>query len=145
MNISDKGLALIEHLEGKRLTTYLDVVGIPTIGVGHTGPEVALGMVITDEQCREFLRDDVADAEACINDAVKVDLTQDQFDSLCSFVFNVGRRAFRESTMLKLINAGDYEGAARQFDRWDRAGGREIPGLLKRRIAEANHFKGEYA
>lgn len=144
MNISENGLKFIEDHEGKRLTAYLDSVGIPTIGVGHTGSEVALGQTITDEECLARLRADCAIAEAAVNDAVTAVLNQDQFDALVSLTFNIGAHAFKESTLLKMLNAGQYEDAAGQFCRWDKAGGREIPGLLKRRLAEADLFNGEY-
>jgi len=144
MNISDNGLALIESFEGKRLTAYLDSVKIPTIGVGHTGPEVCLGQTITDAECLDLLRGDVKEAEDAVNESVTAVLNQAQFDALVSLVFNIGAGAFKDSTLLRMLNAGQYEAAADQFQRWDRAGGRELPGLLKRRLAEADVFRGEY-
>lgn len=145
MITSDKGLDYIVQFEGKRLSAYLDSVNIPTIGVGHTGPDVFMGQTITDVECLELLREDVREAEACINAAVKVPLTQDQFDALVSFVFNVGAGAFKGSTMLKLLNAGEYDKAASQFHRWNKAAGRELIGLTKRRMAEADIFRNEHA
>lgn len=145
MNTSDKGLDYIVQFEGRRLSAYLDSVNIPTIGVGHTGPDVYMGQTITDMECMELLREDVREAEQAINAAVKVPLTQEQFDALVSFVFNVGGGAFKGSTMLKLLNAGEYEKAASQFHRWNKAGGRELIGLTKRRMAEADIFRNEHA
>jgi lysozyme len=145
MITSEHGLEAIEQFEGKRLKAYLDSVNIPTIGVGHTGPDVYIGQTITEAECRALLREDVQEAEDSVNACVKVPLTQDQFDALVSFVFNVGGGAFKGSTLLKKLNAGDYEGAANQFQRWSKAGGKDLPGLLKRRMAEANIFRSEYA
>jgi lysozyme len=147
MNCSDQGLRQIMAFEGVRLTAYPDPAtgGAPwTVGAGHTGPDVHPGMTITQDECMELLRGDIAHAEKVINDAVKVNISQNEFDALCSFVFNVGAGNFLSSTLLKLLNNGDYHGAANQFRWWDRAGGHEMPGLLKRRLAEAAIFNGEY-
>jgi lysozyme len=143
MNTSDKGLALISQLEGVRLTAYRDSVGIATIGVGHTGPDVYMGQTITADECTALLRADVQTAEDAVTQLVNVALTQDQFDALVSFVFNLGQGNFEQSTLLKKINASDFDGAANQFQFWDKAGGHELPGLLKRRLAEASLFRGE--
>ena len=143
MKTSERGLALIEKFEGKRLTSYADSVGIPTIGVGHTGPEVCLGQSITDDECRALLRSDVSEAEDAVNGCVTAVLNQDQFDALVSFTFNLGGGALKGSTLLRMLNAGQYEDASDQFKRWDKAGGKELPGLLKRRLAEAALFRGE--
>lgn len=118
MKTSENGLALLEFREGSRNKAYRDTKGIWTIGVGHTGPEVHQGLVWTDEQIKAALATDVVTAENCINDHVEVPLSQEQFDALVSFVFNVGVTQFVESTLLKKLNVGDYEGAAKQFDRW---------------------------
>jgi lysozyme len=144
MNTSDKGAEFITQHEGERLKAYRDVAGILTIGVGHTG-DVEEGDTITKEQSRELLLGDLSEAEDAVNAYVKVELNQNQYDALVSFVFNVGAGNFKSSTLLKKLNAGDYEGAAGQFERWDMAGGRHIPGLLKRRHAEAALFQSEYA
>lgn len=144
MKTSDHGIAFIADHEGLVLHTYKDAVGILTIGVGHTGPDVLPGMTITREQAMELLRSDVYEAEHSVNSLVKVELTQDQFDALISFVFNVGGTAFSKSTLLKKLNKGDYQGAALEFSRWNKAGGRELLGLTKRRIAEARLFNSEY-
>jgi lysozyme len=143
MNISDRGIKFIQECEGVRLNAYLDSIGIPTIGVGHTGPEVCMGQTITPDECSALLRTDLAKAEDAVNFMVKVDINQDQFDALVSFAFNVGIGALGKSTLLRKLNAGDYAGAAAEFLRWDQAGGKHIPGLLKRRHAESALFQSE--
>lgn len=135
MNISDNGVAKIKVREGEKLVSYLDTKGIPTIGVGHTGPEVKLGMRITPGQSAAYLRGDLKTAEDAVNKSVKVSLTQNQYDALVSFVFNVGMRAFTTSTLLKVLNMGNYAEAAAQFNRW------VIPKeITKRRMDEKEQF-----
>ena len=139
MNISEAGIKAIEGYEGCRLTAYLDSVNVPTIGVGHT-LGVKMGDVITQAQAEEFLRADLEDAEYAVNKYVTVPLTQGQHDSLVSFVFNLGAGAFKGSTLLRMLNAGQYDEAADQFLRWNQAGGRVLAGLTKRRISERMLF-----
>jgi len=119
---------------------YADVKGVPTVGYGHTGDGVYVGMVISQLQAEAYLLQDVQHAENCVNNVVKVPLTQNEFDALTDFCFNIGCGAFASSTLLKLLNTGNYVGAAAQFDRWDLAGGTVIAGLLSRREAETNEF-----
>jgi len=138
--MSEKGLKLLEGYEGIRLVAYLDTAGVWTIGVGHTGPEVHEGMIATLEQVRKWLDEDVREAEDAVNRAVKVALTQDMFDSLASFVFNLGATQFAKSTLLRKLNAGDYVGAGKEFKRWVYSGGKVTPGLVKRRHSEAEAF-----
>lgn len=139
MNISQAGIDAIKDYEGVRLKAYDDGVGVWTIGVGHT-----LGVKSTDaitmDQVDEFLRADLEDADSAVNKRVVVPLTQGQFDALVSFVFNLGSGAFMASTLLKKLNAGDYDGAADEFLRWNKAGGRVLAGLTKRRISERMMF-----
>lgn len=135
-----KGLSLTEQYEGCRLTAYQDQVGVWTIGYGHTGPEVLAGMTITPAQAEAYLAADVQTAAACVNRAVTVTLTQDEFDALVDFVFNLGSGSFESSTLLQLLNAGNIAAAAEQFNRWDRAGGAVVAGLLRRRQAETALF-----
>jgi lysozyme len=137
---SPAGIKAIEGYEGCRLTAYQDSVGVWTIGVGHT-IGVVPGMTITQEEADDLLAEDLANAEAAVNSLVKVPLSQPQFDALASLVFNIGPGAFRSSTLLRKLNAGDYEGAAAEFPRWCRAGDQILPGLEKRRAAEAAMFK----
>lgn len=126
MKISNNGIAFIKREEGERLLAYPDSVGVWTIGVGHTGTvdgkPIAKGMIITPAQSTSLLLSDLAWVESAISGNVKVPLTQSQYDALCSFVFNVGRTAFVNSTLLKKLNAKDYAGAAGQFLQWKRAG-----------------------
>lgn len=135
MNISQKGLDFIKDVEGVRLMAYQDVKGIWTIGVGHTGPEVVKGLVWTTEKVLDALQEDVQECVICINSKVTYPISQNQFDALCSFIFNVGVGAFTRSTMLKMINAGNLAGAIQQFDRWN------IPAaILGRRMKEKKLF-----
>ena len=125
-----------------RLNAYPDpgTGGEPwTIGYGHTGG-VKHGDVIDEDGATQFLRNDVAWVEDCINDHVTFDLTQNQFDALCSFVFNLGCKAFTGSTLCKLINEGNFPAAAQQFGKWNKAAGRVLAGLTIRRQAEAELF-----
>jgi lysozyme len=139
MRISPEGLAFIKRMEGCSLTAYLDSVKVPTIGVGHTRG-VKMGDTCTEEQADQYLLDDLESVYSDIDALVDVPLTQGQFDALCSFVFNLGGPALRSSTLLKLLNAGDYEAARKQIPRWDKAGKQVLAGLTKRRAAEAAMF-----
>lgn len=140
---SEKGLALTKEFEGLRLTAYLDFVGLWTIGYGHTGHDVHEGMTITQEQADALLTQDVAWAAETVNRLVQVPLTQHEFDAVVDFVFNVGRKAFGNSTMLRKLNAGNYAGAADEFPKWCKAGGKVVAGLVSRRQAEQDLFRYE--
>lgn len=147
MRTSANGLAFIRDHEGCELTAYPDPGsgGEPwTIGVGHTGG-VKPGDTCTMAQAMAWLREDIQEAEAVVNRAVKVGLSQDQFDSLVSLVFNIGGGNFESSTLLKKINAMDFDGAANEFPRWNRAAGKVMAGLTKRRLAESALFQSEFA
>lgn len=135
MKPSPDGYDLLKKFEGCRLWAYADPVGIPTIGYGHTHG-VTLGMKCTQEQADQWLEVDASLAEACINVNCNVQLTQNQFDALVSFVYNVGCKAFCDSTLLKLLNHNDTAGAAQEFMKWDHAGGVVLLGLHIRRLAE---------
>lgn len=139
------GTRFTEAFEGVRFTSYQDVRGVWTIGYGHTGREVGPGQVCTPAQASVWLQQDMLWAEQVVNHAVKVPITQDEFNALVDFVFNVGAGNFDSSTLLRELNAGDYAGAADQFARWDLAGGKVVEGLLRRRVAEADLFKTEMA
>ena len=143
MNISDAGIDLIKHYEGLQLNPYLCSAGKPTIGYGHTGPDVVFGKTITEADADKLLREDLHFAERGVETYTHVPLTQGQFDALVSFAFNLGVGAMRDSTMLKKVNASDFEGAAAEFGKWVHGGGRVLPGLIKRRAAEAVLFRGE--
>lgn len=137
MKYSKDGLHLTEQFEGCRLSAYPDTGGVWTIGYGHTSG-VHAGMVCTQSQAEAFLQEDVSHAEREVNRLVQVPLTQSEFDALADFQFNTG--ALGKSTLLELLNAGDYHGAAAQFERWDRVKGVEVAGLLRRRKAEEEEF-----
>jgi len=137
---SDRGLALTKSFEGLRLTAYQDVAGVWTVGYGHTGPAILDGMTISEADAEALLRADLADAIACVNRAVRVEIAQSQFDALVDFCFNAGRGNFLQSTLLRKVNLRDFAGAAVQFELWVHAGGEVVPGLVRRRKAEAALF-----
>ena len=141
MTYSKSGAQLTESFEGCKLVAYQDQVGVWTIGYGHTRG-VTPGMACTPDQADQWLRDDVATCVLDVNTHVTVTLTQGEFDALVDFAFNLGRGSLNGSTLLHLLNAGDYAGAAGQFERWDKAGGQVVAGLLRRRIAEETEFNG---
>mgnify|MGYP001809636517 FL=1 len=142
---------LVQACEGLRLAGYLCPAGIPTIGWGHTGPEVRVGMTVTRTQAEAWLDLDLSGAAAAVDRLVTVPLTEGQRAALISFAFNLGQGALRTSTLLKKLNKGDAAGAADQFALWVKASvtrqGRTVketlPGLVKRRRAEAALFRGE--
>ena len=140
MEYSDKGLNLTEREESLRLTAYQDSGGIWTIGYGHTGPEVHAGLVITRQQAITWLQNDVQKAVNAVNASVRVSVTQQEFDSLVDFTFNVGVHAFETSTLLKKLNAGDYAGANAAFKSWVFVKGQVNKGLWNRRQAEQDEF-----
>lgn len=140
MTTSLAGRALIESFEGLRLTAYQDIRGIWTIGYGHVGRDVPPGLTITQAQADELLEADLQGAERAVNTFVKVPLTQNQFDALVSFTYNVGAGNLEHSTLLSLLNQGAYVGASAQFLAWDRAGGVISSGLTRRRLAERDLF-----
>ena len=139
MQTSKAGLEFIASHEGCVLNVYEDVAGYPTIGIGHLirdGEDFSGG--ITRDQAIELLQDDAKEAEDCVNANVTVDLSQEQFDALVSFVFNVGIGAFRKSTLLRLLNEGRPEEVPVQLKRWNKAGGKIVQGLISRRAAESD-------
>ena len=142
MEISEQGLDLIKQFEGCRLVAYMDSVGVWTIGYGST-VDVAPGMQITKVQADERLKRDVKDAEDCINSLVNVALQQCQFDALVSWVFNLGCGNLKKSTLLKMLNEGRFDDASFEMKKWDRAGGKVVEGLTRRRVAEARLFDTE--
>ena len=142
MKISDKGLALIKRFEGFEERAYLCPAGVWTIGYGHT-EGVRKDDRITEEQAERFLDADIARAEEAVKRLVKSELSQNQFDALVCFVFNVGEGAFAESTLLKLLNADpDDPRIIDEFMRWVHADGKRLPGLINRREDEARLYFG---
>ncbi|EEI0869481.1 lysozyme [Salmonella enterica] len=139
MKVSDNGRAFIRAREGVKLAAYQDGGGVWTIGYGHTRG-VKQGQVINHEQADEFLDSDLRQVESCISERVTVPLNQNQFDALVSFVFNVGRQAFSDSTLLKKLNEGNYRAAADQFTRWVYDNDKFVQGLYNRRVAERDLF-----
>ena len=139
---SDAGLTLTKNFEGLQLAAYADQGGVWTIGYGHTGPGVHAGLTITQEQADAFLESDIAGAVTCVNRLVKGPIVQCQFDALVDFTFNLGCASLAASTLLRDVNAGNFAGAGSEFLRWDHVQGVVIPGLLRRRQAEANLFLG---
>lgn len=140
MRLSQAGLRLIQNFEGLRVQAYQDAGGVWTIGYGHTGPDVLPGLTITAEEASDLLRRDVARFEQGVTSLVRVPVTQPQFDALVSFAFNVGIGAFGKSTLLRRLNEGKVEEAAKEFGRWTHEGGKQLAGLVRRRAAETALF-----
>lgn len=136
-HIGHRGLDLIKSFEGKKLTAYVCPAGILTIGFGSTGPHVKKGMTITEAEAERLLCEDLERFEAAVEKHTRGHATDNQFDALVSFAFNVGTEALRTSTLLRKHMEGDYAGAAAQFGRWNKGGGRVLAGLTRRRAAEA--------
>lgn len=149
--VNDEALALLKQWEGLVLYAYDDqdtsrpprpiregdhVAGQLTIGYGHTRTTKP-GMKITAAQAERLLRADLAEFERAVSNGVTVDLTDNQFSALVSFAFNVGADAFRKSTLLRRLNAGDYAAVPAQLARWNKDNGRVVKGLVNRRAAEA--------
>jgi lysozyme len=139
--IGPKGLALIKSSEGLRLTAYVCPAGVLTIGYGSTGAHVKPGMTITEAEAEALLREDLERFEAGV-EATAGEMTPGQFSALVSFAFNLGLAALKSSTLLRMHKAGDFVGAARQFARWNRADGKALAGLSRRRESEADLYRG---
>ena len=144
MQLSREGLELIKRFEGLRTTAYRCPSGVWTIGYGHTAaagePRVDARMTITSGEADEILARDVAAFAHGVAAALKVNLPQPQFSALVSFAYNVGLDNFRGSSVLKAVNGGDTAAVPRRLLLWNRAGGRVLPGLTRRRAAEAELF-----
>ena len=138
---SDEGVALTKSFEGLRLEAYQDCAGVWTVGYGHTGPGIAEGMTVNDAEAEVLLRSDLEEAVRCVNRRVTEKIVQSQFDAMVDFCFNVGRRNFLQSTLLRKVNFGDFAGAEAQFGLWVHAGGAVVAGLVRRRKAEAELFQ----
>lgn len=145
MNVSDKCINMIKHHEGFVRKPYQDPIGLWTVGVGHLigdGKKLPKewNKEFTDEEVDNILCDDLERFEIGIQRLTKVPLTQSQFDALVSFSFNVGLGNFQSSTLRSKLNRGDYEGASNEFPKWRKAGGKILPGLVKRRADERALF-----
>lgn len=142
--LSPAGVDLISNFEGLKLEAYYDSAGVCTIGYGTTiypnRNPVQINDRCTIEQAKVFMHHDLAHFEKAVSSSVKVTLTQNQFDALVSLTYNIGIGAFKNSTLLKLLNQGDYMGASQQFDVWIKAGGQTVQGLVNRRAVEKAHF-----
>jgi len=134
--INKAGLQLIKDFEGLKLTAYKCPAGVWTIGYGSTGPHVRPGMTITPREASELLTADLLRFERAVTRLVKMPLNDNQFAALVSFAFNVGEAALEKSTLLKHLNAGRIAMAAQEFLRWNKAGGKVLAGLVRRREAE---------
>ena len=144
MSVSNLGVDLICGFEGKRLVAYDDGVGVWTIGFGTTiypnGIKVKKGDTCTEAQAKSYMAHDLKKFEQAVNGAVTIPLNQNQFDVLVSLAYNIGTNAFKNSTLVKKLNADDFNGAANQFDVWNKAGGKVMQGLVNRRAKEKSLF-----
>ena len=144
LTLSLLGVGLIQRFEGTEPVAYLDSVGVATICTGSTR-DVRLGDIAKPGECDARLRADTTYAglaiQRCLSPSVR--LTQGQYDALVSLTFNIGGGAFCRSTLAKRINADDCISAANEFLRWNRAGGRVLPGLTKRRVQESTLFRAD--
>ena len=141
MKISQEGIALIKKFEGCKLESYLCAANVPTIGYGST-KGIEMGMTISQERAEELLLEDLEVYEDAVNKAVELPLHQHQFDALVSWTFNLGGANLNASTMLKVLNQGAYEDVPYQMKRWNKAGGKVLEGLTRRRLAESLLFEG---
>lgn len=146
MKISENGLNLIKKFEGLSLKPYLCSAGIPTIGWGNTFYENMKKVTLQDEPITEERADSLfnflvtTNYVNVVNRLVIVDINQNQFDALVSFVYNLGSGNFEKSTLLKKVNQSDFIGASLEFEKWNRAGGKVLNGLTKRRLSEKELF-----
>ena len=144
MHISPSGIDLICNFEGLRLKAYDDGVGVWTIGFGTTkypnGIRVKKGDTCTLDQAKAYMQNDLKSFEQTVNNTVKVPLNQNQFDALVSLAYNIGSTAFKNSTLVRQLNEGNYKTAANQFNVWVNAGGKRMQGLVNRRAAERTLF-----
>lgn len=147
MNVSDEGLKFIAGHEGMVLKPYNDPSNFCTIGIGHligrrpcNQSDYSQWGTLTEQEAYDLFRSDARRFIDAVNDLVNVKLTQNQFDALVSFSFNVGEGNFSRSTLLKKLNAGDYQGAADEFPRWNKSAGRTLRGLTRRRKEERELF-----
>ena len=142
MNISNEGISLIKKFEGCELESYQDAVGVWTTGYGHT-KNVKEGMTISKEQADNMLLNELDEYCEHVEKAVDVTLKQNEFDALVSWTYNLGPTNLNDSTMLKVLNNKDFEEVPNQIKRWNKAGGKVLQGLVRRREAEALLFQGK--
>jgi lysozyme len=140
MSVSQNCIAITKQFEGCKFTAYKCPAEKWTVGYGHTGPDVYEGLTIDQVRADQILMIDMIGAQNTVNNFLKVQVNQNQFDALCDFVFNVGAGNFKSSTLLKLVNEKKFDEAAKEFANWTKGGGKVLPGLVKRRAAEAELF-----
>jgi lysozyme len=139
MELNTAGIELIKSFESCKLTCYPDAIGLPTIGWGHR-TDLAIGATIDQTTANKLLIDDLRAFSEKVANLLEVDLNDNQFSALVSFAYNCGVHNLASSTLLKLVNSSDFEQAANEFHKWDRAAGNELAGLLRRRLAEKALF-----
>ena len=146
MRMSADGLALVKEFEGLRLKAYKCPAAVWTIGYGHTSaagsPMVTSDLEITRDAAEEILKRDMVQYEDGVKKFVKVELTQGQFDALVDFAYNAGVGALQKSTLLKKVNAEKFDEVPAEFMKWTKGGGKELPGLVRRRRAEVKLWRG---
>ena len=142
MNISQEGISLIKKFEGCELEAYRCAAGVWTIGYGHT-KDVKEGNSITKEEAESMLVHELQEYCSDVDIAVKVDLKQNEFDSLVSWTYNLGPTNLNSSTMLRVLNEGKHDEVPAQMKRWNKASGQVKEGLIRRREAEALMFEGK--
>ena len=146
-NVSAECLDLIKHFEGLYLTSYLCPAKVWTIGYGTTlypnGLKVLAAQKCSQEQALTFLRNDLSFFEKSVDAYTRDDVSQQQFDAMVSFAYNLGAKNLKDSTLLKVINANpkDYNAIEKQWLRWNKANGTALKGLTRRRTAEFYYYK----
>lgn len=140
MKTNQKGIDLIKSFEGCKLKAYKDIVGVWTIGYGHTGKDVVAGLEISQERAEELLKQDLCTFEEGVTKLVKKPIGENQFAALVSFSYNLGLGNLGKSTLLRCINKGNPKDAVPEFLKWVKAGGVEVAGLVRRRKAESELF-----
>ena len=142
MKISEEGIELLKKFEGCKLEAYQDSVGVWTIGYGHT-KGVYKGMTISQDDAEEMLEEEMKEYEGYIEEYVEVPLSQNEFDALVCWVYNLGPTNLRNSTLLMVLNQSKFDEVPEQIKRWNKAGGEVLKGLVRRREAEALLFEGK--
>ncbi|MGQ9570191.1 MAG: lysozyme [bacterium] len=137
ITVSERGINLIKAFEGFRPTPYHCIAGYSTIGIGHRILPHESFVSISEEEAEDILRKDLSKTERAVSRLIRVPLTQNQFDALCSFTFNLGAGALQRSTLRMKVNREEHDEVFDEFMKWIYAGGRKIRGLIRRRFAEA--------
>ncbi len=143
MELNTAGLNLIKSFENCKLKVYKDIVGYPTVGYGHR-TDLPVGDTITQEEAEQLFIDDLKRIEDGVKACLRTELNDNQFSALVSLGFNIGITSLSHSTLIKLLNSGELIAASREFEKWDHAEGKEVKGLLRRRIAEKTLFLSNF-